>query len=90
MAQSTINPENTLYDAKRLIGRRFDDKQVQADMKAWPFKVVDRDGDGRHPAMQVSPGGVTKAFSPQEISASVLSSAPVSESNSRFSSLTSM
>ena len=37
--QLTINPENTVFDAKRLIGREFNDKTVQADMKLWPFKV---------------------------------------------------
>ena len=37
--QLTINPENTVFDAKRLIGRDYTDKTVQDDMKVWPFKV---------------------------------------------------
>jgi molecular chaperone DnaK (HSP70) len=37
--QVARNPENTVFDAKRLIGRKFDDKDIQADIKHWPFKV---------------------------------------------------
>lgn len=56
-------------DAKRLIGRRFDDATVQSDMKHWPFKVV---SDGGKPKIQVDYKGETKTFSPEEISSMVL------------------
>jgi L1 cell adhesion molecule like protein len=56
-------------DAKRLIGRRFDDTTVQADMKHWPFNVV---SDGGKPKMQVQYKGESKTFFPEEISSMVL------------------
>merc|ERR1711871_640307 len=68
--QATINPENTVFDAKRLIGRKFSDKEVQADKKHWPFKVVKKKGG--KPAIQVQVGDETKTFYPEEISAMVL------------------
>ena len=67
--QCAMNPSNTLFDAKRLIGRRFDDTTIQADMKHWPFKVINRDGK---PNFQVEYKGELKTFSPEEISAAVL------------------
>jgi L1 cell adhesion molecule like protein len=63
---SATNPENTIYDAKRLIGRAFNDPIVQQDMKTWPFKVVD-DGSNR-PMVEV--GG--KRMYAEEISSMVL------------------
>ncbi|QLQ79412.1 hypothetical protein HG537_0C00590 [Torulaspora globosa] len=67
--QAALNPENTVFDAKRLIGRRYDEESVQNDMKTWPFKVIDVDGA---PVIEVQYLGETKTFSPQEISAMVL------------------
>jgi len=68
--QGNINPQNTVFDAKRLIGRRFSDTVVQDDMKHWPFKVVQKAGD--KPYIQVEYKGDAKDFSPEEISAMVL------------------
>lgn len=56
-------------DAKRLIGRRFDDQVVQSDMKHWPFKVIN---DASRPKVQVEYKGETKTFFPEEISSMVL------------------
>lgn len=67
--QAALNPKNTVFDAKRLIGRRFDDESVQSDMKTWPFKVINVDDA---PVIEVDYLGETKTFSPQEISAMVL------------------
>ena len=64
---SATNPMNTIYDAKRLIGRNFDDPVVQRDMKTWPFKVVD---DGRNrPQIEVDIKGEMKRFYAEEIAA---------------------
>lgn len=68
--QSSVNPVNTIYDAKRLIGRRFSDKSVQDDIKHWPFKVVS--GPNDKPLIQVNFKGETKTFAPEEISSMVL------------------
>ncbi|WOO81164.1 Ribosome-associated molecular chaperone SSB1 [Vanrija pseudolonga] len=67
--QSAMNPRNTVFDAKRLIGRRFDDADVKKDIKHWPFTVVDKDGS---PYIEVEYLNEKKTFSPQEISAMVL------------------
>lgn len=68
--QCAMNPENTIFDAKRLIGRKFSDKTVQDDMKNWPFRVVKKDGD--KPCLEVTVKGEKKQFSPEEISSMVL------------------
>merc|ERR1719376_1361241 len=67
--QVAMNPTNTIFDAKRLIGRKFADTSVQADMKLWPFKVVERGGK---PKLQVEYKSEEKTFSPEEISSMVL------------------
>ena len=67
--QAAINPANTVFDAKRLIGRKFDDAEVQNDLKHFPFKVVDKGGK---PNIQVEYKGETKVFTPEEISSMVL------------------
>merc|ERR1712225_191840 len=68
--QVAMNPTNSVFDAKRLIGRKFNDPVVQSDMKHWPFKVVAKDGDKPH--IQVNFKGEEKTFSPEEISSMVL------------------
>ena len=67
--QVAMNPHNTVFDAKRLIGRRFEDAEVQADMKHWPFKVVEK---ATKPVIEVDFKGETKQFTPEEISSMVL------------------
>jgi len=67
--QVAMNPINTVFDAKRLIGRRYDDATVHSDMKHWPFKVVSTSGK---PNIQVEYKGETKVFSPEEISSMIL------------------
>ncbi|CAL1704194.1 unnamed protein product [Somion occarium] len=67
--QAAMNPKNTVFDAKRLIGRRFDDPDVKKDMVHWPFTVIEKDGS---PLIQVQYLGEEKTFSPQEISSMVL------------------
>merc|ERR1712087_63858 len=67
--QASLNPSNTVYDAKRLIGRRFTDAAVRHDMKLWPFNIVSVDGK---PIIEVEVSGAMKKFTPEEISAMVL------------------
>lgn len=67
--QSSMNPTNTVFDAKRLIGRKFADQTVQADMKYWPFRVISKD---QKPCIEVQYMGATKQFAPEEISSMVL------------------
>jgi len=67
--QAALNPTNTIFDAKRLIGRKFNDASVQSDMKHWPFKVKEIDS---RPKIQAEYKGENKAFAPEEISSMVL------------------
>lgn len=67
--QATINPENTVFDVKRLIGRNFKDKTVQHDKKMFPFDLVDRKGK---PYIEVTVEGQKKQFAPEEVSAMIL------------------
>jgi heat shock protein 1/8 len=68
--QAAANPLNTVFDAKRLIGRKFTDPVVQADMKHWPFVV--KEGKGQKPTIEVDWKGERKEFLAEEISAAVL------------------
>lgn len=68
--QAARNPENTVFDAKRLIGRKFNDPIVQADLKLWPFQVVE--GPNMKPMIQVKVKGEDRKFNPEEISSMVL------------------
>lgn len=68
--QAASNPENTIFDAKRLIGRKIDEAEVKADMKLWPFKVVGKNGN---PYIRLKVKGEDKDFAPEQISAMVLS-----------------
>jgi L1 cell adhesion molecule like protein len=68
--QVAMNPTNTVFDAKRLIGRRFDDASVQSDMKLWPFKVIP--GPGNKPLIVINHKGEAKQFAAEEISSMVL------------------
>jgi L1 cell adhesion molecule like protein len=67
--QVAMNPSNTVFDAKRLIGRKFDEPTVHSDMKYWPFTVVN---DAGKPKIQVEYKSETKQFFPEEISSMVL------------------
>eukprot|EP00271_Cylindrocystis_brebissonii_P021948 TRINITY_DN817_c0_g1_i1.p1 TRINITY_DN817_c0_g1~~TRINITY_DN817_c0_g1_i1.p1 ORF type:complete len:650 (-),score=139.28 TRINITY_DN817_c0_g1_i1:766-2715(-) len=68
--QVAMNPQNTVFDAKRLIGRRYSDPSVQSDAKHWPFKIYS--GPGDKPMISVQYKGETKSFAPEEISSMVL------------------
>ncbi|KAG0641608.1 heat shock protein 70 family [Tuber brumale] len=67
--QYASNPQNTIFDIKRLIGRKFNERDVQNDMKHFPFKVINKNGQ---PAVQVEVSGEARDFTPEEISAMVL------------------
>ncbi|KAI0133527.1 hsp70-like protein [Xylariales sp. AK1849] len=67
--QAASNPENTIYDVKRFIGRKFEEKEVQADLKHFPYKVKSKGGK---PVVQVQVAGSDKTFSPEEVSAVIL------------------
>jgi len=67
--QAPSNPKNTIFDIKRLIGRRFNEPAVQRDLKHFPFKVVEKD---EKPFVKVNVKGTEKTFSPEEISAMIL------------------
>lgn len=64
-----MNPRNTVFDAKRLIGRKFDDPKIQADMKHWSFQVV---SEGGLPKIAVEYKGERKIFAPEEVSSMIL------------------
>merc|ERR1711881_563427 len=68
--QSARNPENTVFDAKRLIGRKFDDSVVKSDCKLWPFTV--KNGNQGRPVIEVMYKGEKRTFFPEEISSMVL------------------
>uniref|UniRef100_K7FSS4 Heat shock 70 kDa protein 1B-like n=1 Tax=Pelodiscus sinensis TaxID=13735 RepID=K7FSS4_PELSI len=68
-SQVALNPQNTVFDAKRLLGRTFEDPLVQLDMRHWPFRVVSDHGKLK---VQVSFQGKERTFYPEEISAMVL------------------
>jgi L1 cell adhesion molecule like protein len=67
--QVAMNPSNTIFDAKRLIGRKFDDPSVKSDMKHWPFDVIN---ENTKPKLRVEYKGESKCFFPEEISSMVL------------------
>ncbi|PLN77847.1 heat shock protein [Aspergillus taichungensis] len=67
--QVAMNPHHTVFDAKRLIGRRYNDAEVQADMKHWPFKIIEKAGK---PVIEVEFKGEQKQFTPEEISSMIL------------------
>ena len=67
--QVAINPVNTIFDAKRLIGRKYDESSVQSDKKHWPFEVTN---EGGRPKLKVEYKNDWKTFTPEEISSMVL------------------
>uniref|UniRef100_A0A2H8TSJ8 Heat shock protein n=1 Tax=Melanaphis sacchari TaxID=742174 RepID=A0A2H8TSJ8_9HEMI len=68
-SQVAMNPRNTVFDAKRLVGRKFDDPKIQEDIKHWSFEVVN---EGGLPKIAVEYKGERKIFAPEEISSMVL------------------
>ena len=68
--QAASNPKNTIFDAKRLIGRKFDDPAVQNDLKQWAFNV--KADKSNNPLIEVEVNGQLKTFTPEEISAMIL------------------
>ena len=68
--QISMNPTNTIYGAKRILGKRFDDKQLQNDTKNFPFKIINKDNK---PMIEVNYKNDVKLVSAEEISAAVLS-----------------
>jgi L1 cell adhesion molecule like protein len=67
--QASQNPENTIFDAKRLIGRLYNDSATQNDIKHFPYKVINKDNK---PIIEAIYKGETKQFQPEEISSMVL------------------
>ncbi len=67
--QASMNPENTIFDAKRLIGRKFNDPAVQGDIQSFPFTVISKDDK---PIIEINHKGEKKTFQPEEISSMVL------------------
>jgi L1 cell adhesion molecule like protein len=68
--QSARNPENTVFDAKRLIGRKYADPIVTSDAKLWPFKI--KEGTQGRPVIEVNYKGELRTFFPEQISSMVL------------------
>ena len=66
--QAAMNPANTVFDAKRLIGRKFEDVEVKNDATHFPFKVIEKSGK---PHIQVEYKGEDKVFTPEEISSMI-------------------
>jgi L1 cell adhesion molecule like protein len=66
----SINPKNTVFDVKRLIGKSFSDQQVQKDIKLWPFKVIKDERD--RALIQVEEREENKTYHPEQISAIIL------------------
>ena len=81
--QLTSNPENTIFDAKRLIGRTWDDKSIKGDFKYWPFTVEEKNNKP-HVAAEVE--GKRTLFAPEEISAMVLGKMKVRKHGHTFAS----
>ena len=73
--QACLNVKNTIFDAKRLMGRKYSDEDIQKETKYWPFKIVNSDGGGGDddkPRIEITYKGELKKFSPEEISSMIL------------------